>query len=476
MNEDRRRFLLASLGLLAAPSLAMAQSKRQPTTRSATQPADEFLTDVPPAQGSVVLSRPTDRSALLTVIAPHETTVHVAYGDRFAKRTRSQKVGSDSPTPFALDGLASSAQTSYRVIDDSTGKPLFADASFHTARKAGEAFTFTIQADSHLDGGCRQDVYARCIANQIADAPDFVVDLGDTFMTGKHPSRASALKQYLAQRYFLSPLARSAPLFMVIGNHDGEEAKLRGATLPGGLSLWSHSQRTAFFPNPVPDDSRFYTGNSIDFPGAGLLQNYYAFTWGDLLLVALDPYWTSTASRGNGAGWNMSIGRAQYDWLAATLRASRAKHKAVFIHQLVGGLDDGGRGGAEAAKLFEWGGRELDGANTFARKRPGWPKPIHDLLVEAGVKIVFHGHDHFYAKQELDGIVYQLVPQPAHRNARSDHAAEYGYKAGEFIPNSGHLRVRVDPKQLQVEYVRAAAPDMERRGVRDGAIAASYVV
>jgi len=25
---------------------------------------------------------------------------------------------------------------------------------------------------------------------------------------------------------------------------------------------------------------------------------------------------------------------------------------------------------------------------------------------------VFKGHDYFYARQELDGIVYQLVPKP----------------------------------------------------------------
>jgi hypothetical protein len=81
--------------------------------------------------------------------------------------------------------------------------------------------------------------------------------------------------------------------------------------------------------------------------------------------------------------------------------------------------------------LFEWGGKELDGRNTFAQRRPGWPAPIHELLVQNGGSIVFHGHDHLYVRGERDGIIYQLVPQPGHSrydNTRS--AAEYGYASG----------------------------------------------
>lgn len=44
--------------------------------------------------------------------------------------------------------------------------------------------------------------------------------------------------------------------------------------------------------------------------------------------------------------------------------------------------------------------------------RPGCDMPIHDLLLKCGVNVMFHGHDHFYAKQEKDGIIYQLVLQP----------------------------------------------------------------
>ena len=234
------------------------------------------------------------------------------------------------------------------------------------------------------------------------------------------------------------------------------------------LAAWSCKQRKHYFSNPVPDE--FYTGNTTTNLPAGALQDFYAWEWGNALFVVLDPYWYSRSNRGGSAPWNMTIGKQQYDWLARTLRQSHAAFKFVFIHQLVGGLDKGGRGGSEAASLFEWGGHEKDGTDTFAANRPGWEKPIHALLVENNVSAVFHGHDHFFARQELDGIVYQLVPQPAHRNFKTHQADEYGYLHGEFIPNSGMLRVRVTPDSATVEYVQtrqASGQKTEKTGSVD---------
>ena len=67
-------------------------------------------------------------------------------------------------------------------------------------------------------------MYQRTLANALADAPDFHVDLGDTFMTEKHDNRENAARQYLAQRFYFGGLCHSAPLFLVLGNHDVELA------------------------------------------------------------------------------------------------------------------------------------------------------------------------------------------------------------------------------------------------------------
>jgi hypothetical protein len=74
--------------------------------------------------------------------------------------------------------------------------------------------------------------------------------------------------------------------------------------------------------------------------------------------------------------------------------------------------------------------------------------------VQNHVSAVFHGHDHFYAKQVLDGIVYQEVPQPGNpgSNRVPRSAAEYGYQSGTIFGGSGYLRVKLAPEQAAVEY------------------------
>jgi len=447
-----------------------------------TGPRDDargvFLTNIPQYPGNVILGRPTDRSIVASVLLNHAARVRVAYGLQgqvLSSRTGPFDLGAGEPREVIVDGLEADAAYEYRVVDADTDAPLLpveANGMFHTCRRPGSSFTFTVQADSHLDGNCMPELYRLCLSNALADRPDFHIDLGDTFMTGKHADRSSAARQYAAQRYYLGLIGQSAPVFLVLGNHDGEEVFRPGSGQADGLAVWANAQRKRLFPNPVPDS--FYSGDVDRHPYAGQLQDYYAWQWGDALFVVLDPYWYSSSTRGGADPWNATIGKTQYEWLARTLRSSQAKYKFVFIHQLTGGVDESGRGGAEAAMLYEWGGHERSGEDTFATRRPGWDKPVHGLLVETGVTIVFHGHDHFFARQELDGVIYQLVPQPAQRDFLNHSAAEYGYRTGDFLPSSGHIRVRVAPTGVEVEYVRAATPDMARSGATNGAVALRY--
>jgi hypothetical protein len=91
------------------------------------------------------------------------------------------------------------------------------------------------------------------------------------------------------------------------------------------------------------------------------------------------------------------------------------------------------------------------------------------------VTIFFHGHDHFFAKQELDGVIYQLVPQPSHHNFRKANQAEaYGYLSGQILPNSGHLRVTVCSSDVTVDYVRAYLPGTESADRINGQVSYTY--
>jgi predicted phosphodiesterase len=331
-----------------------------------------------------------------------------------------------------------------------------------------------VQADPHLDYNTEPALYLRSLATARSGRPDFHIDLGDTFMTDKHRGRETAAAQYLAQRFYFGQIATSAPLFLVLGNHDAEAGRWLDGS-PDNLAVWANQQRKRLYPNPIPDS--FYGGNSTPDPHAGILQNYFSWEWGDALFIALDPFWFTQRQRGGEDNWSRTLGRQQYDWLESTLSKSKASLRFVFLHHLVGGIGRDARGGAEAAPLYEWGGHEPDGAAAFAVKRPGWPLPIHQLLLKHKVNIVFHGHDHLYVRQDLDGIVYQEVPQPGHArydNTRS--AEEYGYKSGTVQGSSGHLRIQVQPGKALVEYVRSYLPADENSARTNGSVSHRYEV
>lgn len=331
-------------------------------------------------------------------------------------------------------------------------------------KSTGESFSFTLQADPHRDENSDIPLYQTALANVLAEKPDFHIDLGDTFMSEKFAkTQSEVIQRYVEDRSFFSNIMAAMPLFLVTGNHEGEN----GWASPSGndnLRNWAVAARLNYFPNPIPD--ALYSGSA---DGQG---NYYAFNWGDALFVALDPYWFSEQkAQSSEDGWNYTLGKTQYDWLAETLESSTAKYKFVFIHNLVGGYGKDARGGAEAAKFFEWGGSNFDGSDGFDKMRPGWEKPIHELLVDNGLSAVFHGHDHFYAKQELDGIIYQLVPQPSHPGSEVRNAAEYGYISGTFMPQAGHLKVMVSSTGVTVQYIKASLTASQ-----NGTVADSYQI
>jgi hypothetical protein len=444
----------------------------------ARMPTLAFVTDVPAHRYDLILGRPTRDSVTLSVLAYRELRATIVYGEAADKLTASvpaRTFARDQPEEIVLRGLKSNTRYFYQFRPESGDEAaVSAVYSFSTARARGAAFTFTVQSDSHLDFGTDPDVYSKSLANALAAGPDFHFDLGDTFMTDKRNDFHDALPQYLAQRYYLGLIGRGAPVFLALGNHDGEEIKRRGNGADA-MAIWSNAMRKKYFLNPVPDG--FYSGNPVPHPSAGMLQDYYAFEWGDALFVVLDPYWFSTSGGRDADNWGRTLGRPQYDWLKRTLETSPAPYKFLFLHNLVGGESREGRGGAEASQFFEWGGHELDGRDTFAAHRPGWGIPIHDLLVRSGVSIVFHGHDHFYDRQERDGVVYQLVPQPGHARADDVRSAEeYGYKSGVIQGASGILRVSVAPPGATVEYVRAYPANAERDGRKTGTVTHRYVV
>ncbi|MBU0641185.1 MAG: metallophosphoesterase [Planctomycetes bacterium] len=451
--------------------------------------------------GKELLGCPTDHSVIVNAFALLTLEVYFEFGTapgEFDRQTVADTFVGGSPLEVMLDQLSADTRYYYRMRYRRPGQPEYAAGPqrvFHTQRSPGGTFTFSVQSDSHLQDSFwwalderSRPLYRRTLRNALQDKPDFHIDLGDTFHCEFYVGRdvldyEEAVQRHLEQRPFLDLICHSAPFFFALGNHEGEQGwRLDGS--PDNVAVWATTARKSIYPLPSPDD--FYTGSVAEEAFVGLRENYYAWEWGDALFVVLDPYWYTTIKPHGGGGtpgsddnWDWTFGVDQYDWLRTTLQNSTATFKFVFSHHVTGGVSTYGRGGIEAAShalggrgSFEWGGEDLSGADVFTLMRPGWGQPVHDLMVANGVTIFFHGHDHVFVKQELDGVVYQLCPQPSDASYRPGFYMDGQYTHGDKVNNSGHLRVAVSPAQVTVDYIRAYLPG----DGPNGEVAYSYTV
>ncbi len=402
-----------------------------------------------------ILGRPTNNSITINVVPAKPMNIVAEYGTAagvYDHQSATVNATGGSPVEIMLDQLQPNTRYYYRVrYGDTAGE----EHSFMTQRAPGSTFTFGIQGDSHPERVNQQfnaDLYGRTLQSATSDQPDFYMTIGDDFSVDQLKTvNADTVRQlYLNQRQWLGQVG--APVFLVNGNH--EQASL--ANLDGtadNVAVWAQTSRHAYYPQPAPDT--FYTGDAEPVDHIGLLRDYYAWEWGDALFVIIDPYWHSPQTVDNqfGAGhapkdkrdlWNVTLGDAQYQWFKQTLGNSTAKYKFVFTHHVLGT----GRGGIEDAGGYEWG----DAANLAAH-RPGWDKTIQQLMTDNGVTIFFQGHDHIFVRQELDGVIYQTLPEPANPNYTYEN--NDAYKSGDKYPNSGHVRVTVSPEDVKVDYVRS---------------------
>ncbi|MFN7983279.1 MAG: metallophosphoesterase [Vicinamibacterales bacterium] len=456
-----------------------------------------------------MLGRPTDRSIALSVLANVGTEVYVEYSTASGVYTANSPVSalaSSPTTTIELTGLQPNTRYFYRAryrLPSESAYRAEPERSFWTQRATGSTFSFGVQGDSHPERAGQMfnaDLYALNMRNVASERPDFYMALGDDFSVEPLLDRgtwsAGTIGQlYATQRGWFGLVGHSSSVFLVNGNHEQAAQYLvngRYNTPYAAVPALQAQARTTYFALPAPDT--FYTGDAEQLPDVGPLRDYYAWTWGDALFVTIDPYWHSPVPVDNGVpgvdkisdAWQATMGDAQYQWLKRTLETSRAKYKFVFEHHVLGT----GRGAAAIVHTFEWGGYNKNGtAYEFGSMRPTWAKPIHQLLNDTGVTIVFSAHDHLFAREKVDNVIYQSVPNPADNTYTAFNAdayvpsrvqlpgARYVASEGVTLPNAGHLLVTVTPQQVTVSYVRAVLPgDESKAGVQNGAAAFSYGV
>jgi uncharacterized protein (TIGR03437 family) len=239
--------------------------------------------------------------------------------------------------------------------------------------------------------------------------------------------------------------------------------------------------------------------------------------------------------------WDVTHGDAQYQWLKQTLERSTAKWKFIFAHHVMGtgrggieianqyewgGNNTDGTWGfttnrptwpeplhqllvANHVTIFFQGhdhlfahqvldgvtyqsvanpadntytafnadAYNLDDTYCFTTNRPNLPMPIHQLFIANHVTAYFHGHDHLYAHQSLDGITYQEVPQPSNTNSSlGSRATDYGYVQGTEVGGRGYLRVQVASTGITVQYIETWLPSEQNATQKNGMVADSYTM
>ena len=373
---------------------------------------------------------PNSNSATLAITASLDLKCVVEYGyssGKFSFKTNTISIKKNSTAEITLKELTANTKVFYRfryLLANSKSYLLQTGGSFTTAKVETSA-TFAVQADPHMDENSDANVYKKTLEQVVLASPAFLMDLGDIFMVDKlkDKTEANIRARFELMKDFYKILG-NIPLKITLGNHDGEL---------GYSKFNTKNYRKEYFPEQ--------TGELA----------YFSFTGPDQLHVVLDPF-TYTVENPKVDGWQWTLGRTQYDWLKKTLEESSATHKFIYIHHLLVG-DAQSRGGVEIAKFNEWGGLNKDGTEGFGTQRPGWDSPIHQLLLKNKVGFVFKGHDHLYVRQELDGIIYQTLPQPSHPGEKLD-IKQYGYLSGKAVGGSGFLKVQTSGKVATVDFIK----------------------
>ena len=475
----------------ADPSGAPAQSYSYVVMSSVT---------VTPLAGSIVLGRPTDHSITANILSSNTVQMYLEYGlalGVYPYQTPVTSLTAGVPLEVVLSQLSANTRYYYRLRYKAAGAPVYlADTThtFITQRPPGSTFTFSIQGDSHPERTNNMydpNFYVLTLGTAAADQPDFFLCIGDDFSVDNIPTNQinadTVAYRYTLQRPYLGLIGHSAPLFLVNGNHEQAATYLLDGT-SNNIAVWAQNARNKYYSEPAPD--AFYSGNTNPVPFIGLLKNYFAWTWGDALFVTIDPYWGSSIcvddpywggpKRSN--LWDVTHGDPQYEWLKQTLEQSQAKYKFVFAHHVLGT----GRGGTDEAGQYEWGGQNGNGTWGFTANRPTWPVPIHQLMVANNVTAFIQGHDHIFVRQQLDGVTYQTLPNPADSRYSLFNADAYTNNLIYKTNNSGYTRFTVATSGVKVEYVRTILPadlippaigtNGAPPGMTNGTVGYSYVI
>ncbi|MFN9992696.1 MAG: YHYH protein, partial [Phycisphaerales bacterium] len=149
-----------------------------------------FRTEVPKHPYNVIASNIDSDSVDVSIVHHSSAQGYIEYGSstgRYKDKSAPVEVKPGEPINITLP-LRGCSEIFYRWTYKNSGEGSFESSPEYrlsAPRVSGVPFTFTIQADSHLDSNMDTTTYAKSLDNALKDRPDFHIDLGDTFMTDK---------------------------------------------------------------------------------------------------------------------------------------------------------------------------------------------------------------------------------------------------------------------------------------------------
>jgi len=195
------------------------------------------------------------------------------------------------------------------------------------------------------DNRSGDDTYRKIVSLAMERKPDFIINTGD--MIAK-PGNKNDWANFWA---LSKPI--TVPYFLTVGNHDA---------------------------NPkVPLSEKTFKAQ-VDLPGNEL---YYSFVAGNSLFIVLDSYVDDQEKRITGE---------QFKWLETVLANSTQKHKFVFLHHPL--YTD-----------LEKGHHAHDSLDRYPENRDR----LESLFAKHKVYAVFAGHEHYYQRRMVDGIVHVIT-------------------------------------------------------------------
>jgi 3',5'-cyclic AMP phosphodiesterase CpdA len=195
------------------------------------------------------------------------------------------------------------------------------------------------------DNRSGDDTYQKIVSLAMERKPDFIINNGDMIVK---PGNKKEWTNFWA---LSKPI--TVPYFLTVGNHDV---------------------------NPrIPLSEKTYKAQ-VDLPGNEL---YYSFVAGNSLFIVLDSYLDDQEKRITGE---------QFTWLETVLSNTTQKHRFVFLHHPL--YTDLGKG---------------HHAHDSLDKYPESRDRLESLFAKHKVDAVFAGHEHYYQRRLVEGIVHIIT-------------------------------------------------------------------